>query len=50
MPGIDRGLKKNLVPTVALKTNSRNTFEDGLEKLKEDRFQSEVIPLQFGFS
>lgn len=33
-----------------LKTNNRNTFEDGLEKLKEDRFQSEVLPLQFGFS
>lgn len=43
-------LSAQYVLTVVLKTNERNTFEGGLEKLKEDKSQSEVQPLQFGFS
>lgn len=48
--GLKNKLSAQYVLTVVLKTNERNTFEGGLEKLKEDKFQSEVQPLQFGFS
>lgn len=48
--GLKNKLSAQYVLTVVLKTNNRNTFESGLEKLKEGRFKSEDQPLQFVFS
>ena len=38
------------VPTVVVKSNNRNRFEDGPEQLKADRLQSGDQTLHFGFS